>query len=496
MNGDFLDDVVRVSDEAGIVLGYQVMDSAFNVVAILNEPAQYFPSWSLNAGDLDGNGYNDLVYGAGNGVSFMYANEDGTDYSEVSGPQYVFSQRGNCADINNDGHLDAFMCHDVAPNVYYINDGEGNLEFIQGGLGDVQGGNYGSIWVDYDNDGDTDLFIAKCSGGSSPHKQNEMHRNNGDGTYTDVSVELDLFDPVQTWSAAWGDYDNDGDLDMFIGVSSFSDGGHKLMRNDGDGVFVDITEGSGFEDFNGTGIENVTHDFNNDGYLDILGLGNSLMINNGDMTFTYVESNVDNGPVGDVNDDGSLDVLNGGQLKMGIPNENNYLKFNIVGTVSNINGIGAMLHLYADGQVQTRQVRSGDGFRYMSSLNVHFGLGETTQVDSVVVTWPSGIIDVLTDLPTNTTIMVVEEQGDVTGVEDRKLENFTVYPNPATDFVNIDIPMQANSMNYQVFDTNGKLVMQGNAVVKTLDISSLENGSYIMQVEVNGLKGEQTFIKL
>ena len=101
---------------------------------------------------------------------------------------------------------------------------------------------------------------------------------------------------------------------------------HQLLRNDGEGVFVDVTEGSGFENYNGTGIENVTYDFDNDGYLDILGLGNSLMMNNGDMTFTLVESNVNNGPVGDVNNDGSLDVMNDGQLKLGVPNDNNYLK--------------------------------------------------------------------------------------------------------------------------------------------------------------------------
>ncbi len=496
MNGDFLDDIVRVSDNAGIFLGLQTEDGELEETAIFNEPATFFPSWSLNAGDIDGNGYNDLVYGAGSGVSIMYANGDGTDYIEVSGSEYVFSQRGNCADINNDGHLDVFMCHDVDQNVYYINDGDGNLTYNQGGLGEVPGGNYGSIWVDYDNDGDSDLFIAKCSGGSTPYKENEMYRNNGDGTYTDVSLELNLFDPIQTWSSAWGDFDNDGDMDMFIGASSFSDGGHKLMRNDGDGVFVDVTEGSGLDTQTGTSIENTTHDFDNDGYLDLLGLGNTLMKNNGDMTFTFVESNINNGPVGDINNDGFLDVMNGDNLKYNIPNDNNFMVLNLTGTNSNINGIGSMIHIYYnDGQLQTREIRSGDGFRYMSSLNAHFGLGEVTEVDSVVVTWPSGIVDVILDPVVNGTDMIVEGTGSVTATDDNELVDFTIYPNPTTDKIYFKTSLNYNEMSYSVFDINGKLVDRGNVPTNELDVSQLPSGSYVLSIEIDGQSTERTIIK-
>ena len=104
----------------------------FNPVSIATTYADNAPSWSLAAGDFDRNGYNDLLYGGGNGVTFMQANADGTSYTEISGSEYVFSQRSNFVDINNDGHLDAFVCHDIQPTVYYINDGSGVLEFFQG----------------------------------------------------------------------------------------------------------------------------------------------------------------------------------------------------------------------------------------------------------------------------------------------------------------------------------------------------------------------------
>ena len=167
MNGDYLDDIVTVSSTS-IQIHYQQAAGGFTNTTITTSAADYLPSWSLAIGDFDKNGFNDIVYGGGSGVTFMRANNDGTAYTEISGSEYVFSQRSNFVDINNDGHLDAFVCHDVQPNVYYINDGTGNLIFNQGGLGDhPEGGNYGSIWIDYDNDGDQDLFIAKCRGGGS-----------------------------------------------------------------------------------------------------------------------------------------------------------------------------------------------------------------------------------------------------------------------------------------------------------------------------------------
>src|SRR5690606_5924844 len=135
-------------------------------------------------------------------------------------------------------------------------------------------------------------------------------------------------------------------------------------------------------------IENVTHDFNNDGFLDVYGAGHKIMMNNGDLTFTPVPVGPNNGPVGDLNNDGFLDIVSGGYAWLNQPNGNNYLKVAAVGDSSNINGIGARVELYSNLGKQIRDFRSGDGFRYMSSLNVHFGLGQDTQVDSLIIKWP------------------------------------------------------------------------------------------------------------
>ena len=79
------------------------------------------PSWSMAAADYDKNGWTDLLYGNGSGVTFMRANSTGTGFSEISGSEYVFSQRSNFVDLNNDGNLDAFVCHDVSLMVMSIN---------------------------------------------------------------------------------------------------------------------------------------------------------------------------------------------------------------------------------------------------------------------------------------------------------------------------------------------------------------------------------------
>ncbi|MFP7658403.1 FG-GAP repeat domain-containing protein [Chryseobacterium proteolyticum] len=208
MNGDYLDDIVSVLSNTQIAISYQQPGGTFNPVTYNVPNTTVTPSWSIAAGDYDNNGFNDLIYGSGNGICFLKANADGTGYTSDRKPQTFLTQRTNFIDINKDGKLDAFVCDDNAPNRFYLNDGT-NMNHNQGGLGDFpSGGNYGSIWIDYDNDGDMDLYIAKCSGGGSGPGGNvdELHRNNGDGTFTNVAVAANMANPTQTWSSAWGGF--------------------------------------------------------------------------------------------------------------------------------------------------------------------------------------------------------------------------------------------------------------------------------------------------
>jgi len=225
MNGDGIDDIVGVSS-GNLKVHYQQPGGTFSISSFaVTGTGTTLPSWSIAAGDYNRDGYNDLLFGAGGGPSFWESNATGTAYiSKTTNTSYL-CQRTNFIDVNNDGNLDAFVCDDNNPSRYYLNDGAGNWTHYQSGVGSayhlgltVTGGNYASIWTDYDNDGDMDMFMSKCSGPPC-----ELHRNDGDH-FTDISAIAGINrQPVQSWSSAVADFDNDGDMDIMVG----SNGGVK-----------------------------------------------------------------------------------------------------------------------------------------------------------------------------------------------------------------------------------------------------------------------------
>jgi urease beta subunit len=359
-------------------------------------------------------------------------------------------------------------------------------------MGDTpDGGNYGSVWIDYDNDCDIDLFIAKCRGGDSPANINQMHRNNGDGTYTEVGAEIGLADNVQTWSSAWADYDNDGDMDVVVGASSFANGGHKVMINDGIGFFTDQTAGSGFDVNPNLSIEWAPGDFNNDGWVDVMG-GGQILINNGNLTFTPTQVAFSAGPIGDLNDDGFLDVVTGGTRFMNTPNGNHFINLNMLGTESNRNGIGARVTLYTPSGEQIRDVRSGEGFRYMSSLNVHFGIGMDEQINKITICWPSGITDEILNPQIDQTLLIVEGQNEVS-MDEANASFLQLLPNPAQHQIAVLGAQFIRSV--KAYDVSGRQValpaMQGAAY----SVEHLLPGMYFIQVETGNGVESLPFIK-
>lgn len=408
MNGDFLDDVVRVTEQR-LYIDYQQPDGSFTQ-QFFPKNFTNLPGWSICAGDIDGNGFNDLLFGGGDAVSFVMANADGTDYTEYPQFGFIFSQRSTFADIDNDGHLDAFVCHDVDQSHPYRNNGSGTLILDQTLIETIDApGNYAAIWCDYDNDGDTDLYVTKCQGGAAPgnpNRTNRLYQNNGDGTYSEVAEAAGLADNAQSWSTVFEDFDNDGDFDAFIVNHDFQ---NRFYRNNGDGTFTDIIGSTGINPNDLGAWENASGDFNNDGYIDIFSeLSKELYLNNGDLTFTAQDLPVNPGAIGDLNDDGFLDVYTNGSLWLNQGNDHNWLKVSTVGIESNRNGIGARVEIYGPWGVQIREVRAGQSFAPMSSLQIHFGIGTATEVDLLVVKWPSGIVTTIENPDINTTHIVSE----------------------------------------------------------------------------------------
>ncbi|MFT4679418.1 MAG: hypothetical protein ACI9HG_001527, partial [Flavobacteriales bacterium] len=407
MNGDHLDDVVRVVG-SGIYIDYQQIDGTFEQTFFplsIENP----PSWSICAADIDENGYTDLLFGNGSAVSFAYSNDDGTAFTEVAFPEYIFSQRSTFSDINNDGEIDAFVCHDVdQSHPYYNVDGQMVLDQAQFPTLDI-GGNYAAIWCDYDNDWDQDLYITKCRGGApegDPQRVNLLYRNDGDGTFTSVGPETGMDDGDQSWTTCFEDFDNDGDFDAFTVNHAWA---NRMMENNGDGTFTDIIGVTGINAGDLGAWNCDAGDFDNNGFVDIFSeMGTELYLNNGDGTYSEGQLSFNQGGIGDFNDDGFLDVINNNNLWLNDGNDNNWLKVGLEGIISNKNGIGARIEIYGDWGIQIREIRAGESFSPMSSLDEHFGLGTATEVESIVVKWPSGVVTLIDNPDINSTIIIPE----------------------------------------------------------------------------------------
>ncbi|MCC6282706.1 MAG: VCBS repeat-containing protein [Saprospiraceae bacterium] len=425
VNGDGLDDIVRLNQGKNLSISYQAAANQAFTQQVL-DPVSNESQWGMCAADVDNNGICDIMSGGSyDGIKFITANEDGSAFSTyVMGAPQTFVQGVNFADVNNDGWLDAFVCHDDGVARIFGNNGDGSFTFQSDWIDlttlpvSDNSGNYGSVWSDVNNDGLTDLYIAKCRQGvnspTDPRRINQLFLNNGDGTYTqDVTNASGLRIGAQSWTADFGDIDNDGDFDCFITNHDVSS---QLLENDGAGHFTDISAAAGIQNtIQGTAIQGVFRDFDNDGYVDILVAGSAhyLLKNHGDKTFSVVNNIFDNNDmesfaIGDLNNDGFQDIYGGyaniyttpsdipDALWMNNRNENNYFGLNLRGVQSNRNGVGAKIILYSALGIQVREVRSGESYGIMNSMLIHFGMGQLTQIDSVVVNWPSGTHDVLT----------------------------------------------------------------------------------------------------
>jgi hypothetical protein len=300
---------------------------------------------------------------------------------------------------------------------------------------------------------------------------------------------------MQTWSSAWGDYDNDGDMDVFVGAST---GSHKLMMNNGDNTFSDVTSGSGV-DFGSTGIENTKYDLDNDGNLDLISNG-AILFGNGDMTFdSPIFGEVNSGSFGDLNNDGYVDAFDNGTINWNDTNSNNWISITTRGIGpdlggSNRNGIGARLEIVSPSGVQIRDVRVGEGFRNSSTLNTHFGIGADTEITSLTINWPSGIVDVYNDVTINEVIVSVEGE-TILGANDNEVNDLIIYPNPTTERLNLSVASGFDNAVYMIYDVNGRKVLGGKLVGSSIDVSNLSTGNYILRFINDGNIKIQKFIK-
>jgi hypothetical protein len=260
-------------------------------------------------------------------------------------------------------------------------------------------------------------------------------------------------------------------------------------------AFTNITAGSGFDTDNSINRDYVSYDFDNDGRVDVLGSGNKIFFNQGNNTFSAVSyPAIGVGAIGDLNNDGFLDILNGGTIRYAVPNTNKWLKVTLNGIQSNRNGIGARVEIYGAFGKQIRDIRSGEGFEFMSSLNAHFGIGQSTAITQVIIRWPSGIVDTINNPTPNQTVNVVE--GSTLSNESFTNAEFSIFPVPAKNLLNIKSNSNLTFENAQLFDLTGKKVLDSKIENETINIESLTTGTYILLLnDNNGKPYSQKIIK-
>jgi len=300
-----------------------------------------------------------------------------------------------CGDYDNDGDTDVFIGNDVAENFLFQNDGTGKFEemgLMTGAAYDLHGDEQGSMGVgcgDYDNDGWLDFFVT-----SYQSQLATLYKNLGDGAFQDVTLMTGAGAgtlPNVTWGNSFVDFDNDGDRDIFIAcghlqdnVELFDDTSTYLVRNillmnTGDGKFADVSDESG------------------DGLL--------------------VKLSSRGAGFDDLDNDGDMDVviLNSREkptvLRNDTSNANHWIQVRLRGVKTNRDAVGAHVKVVSGDLSLIDEVHSGRGYQSHYGMRLHFGLGKRDRVDRIEVHWIGGGVDILEDLAVDRLLTITEGKG-------------------------------------------------------------------------------------
>lgn len=439
--------------------------------------------------DFDGDGWPDLTMGYYEDIR-CYRNVEGVCelfeidldlQSDVKLPTWV--------DFDNDGDRDLFITQRQGPDRLFENDGDFNFTDItvEAGFSNFPAPSFGSSWADYDRDGDLDVYICHFVSVVQPDDDfyelyfNNLYRNNGDGTFTEVTDEAGVSDGISlSFQSAWFDYNRDGWPDLYV-INDLEDP-NRLYHNNGDGSFTEVGEESNSATAITDAMSATVGDFNNDGWEDIFitavaiqncvlllnqqdgtftdiateagvdldklcwganwldadldgdldlyvcenfyespGLPNVLMRNNGDSTFTDISTVLqldfqDSYSVSsaDWNLDGTPDLLVSNlapqvnNLWKGQTQSGTWIALDPVGSVSNIEGVGVEIEVWANGIYQYRMNRMGENYLSQDGDAEMFGLANAASIDSLRLTWPSGIVDFWEEVAVNQHWQVVE----------------------------------------------------------------------------------------
>ena len=450
-NLDNIDDLT-FGHHAGQIRFYQgdgvwFEEIQLNIVNDLNETKSVL--WA----DIDNDGDQDFLITNRNASNKLFLNDGSMQFTDVTSSCGIStsiiskSYGASFGDYDNDGYIDLYICNFhsaifAIENELYHNNGDGTFTDVTAitGVGNGFQQSFQSTWIDIDKDGFLDLHVIN----DRPNQQNSFYHNNGDGTFTDVASDWGVNISIWAMSSTFGDYDRDGDLDLYV-TNSLE--GNVLFSNN-------MNEGGGFIDV--TDIEAVQVnqicwgacfiDHENDNWLDLYvasGMNaftdypavfdqygvqpNAFYSSSGDSSMLYISTETPQAEQyafaiakGDFNNDGFPDLVSHqigeyASVISSTPNENHFLKVMPQGTSVNRDAIGAEVMVYhSEGlntgvnEVNVDVVFCGDKYLSQNSRHLHFGLGTSAQIDSVVVQWPGAGVESFHGILIDTSIVLIE----------------------------------------------------------------------------------------
>ncbi len=475
--------------------------------------------------DYDNDGDKDLYIASDANGSHLYNNDGALNFTDVTAAAglpvgNIYNWGVSWGDINNDGLLDVFISNRddnlQQPNLLYQNNGDGTFTDIstQAGIHNTGHLSFCSAFFDYNNDGWQDIYVAN----DKIFNENFLYHNNGDGTFTNVAATANVNIAIDAMSTTIGDFNNDGWFDIYVSNTPIN--GNVFLKNNGDGTFSDVTNSTNTE-FNGFSWGAVFLDADNDMNLDLYvsssmdgsvpSLASAAFYhNNGNETFTIPEEGFQNdtrishsNAIGDIDNDGYPEIIvnntnnanmflwkNQGDLS------NNWLKVRLSGVQSNKDGIGSVIEISVDGNKQYRYTLCGEGYISQNSSAEFFGVGSYNVIDYVKITWLSGMVDYIENVNANQELLVVEGSNQLSVAEKHFSTSLSVYPNPTQDKLQIK-NIENENVNVNIYNVLGSKMIHtiANKNESVIDVSSLASGIYFVRLTVEGSTQEFKIIK-
>jgi hypothetical protein len=478
-NNDGLADLYIVSKDIFINQGNATYEEISSDWGISDSNAK----WAA-LGDFDNDGDRD-VFTERNDTPVLYQRysnfyNDSTEAAGLAMDNQI--EWATFVDLNSDQWLDIYADVQNGPSLVYLNNKNGTFTESTKALGFDIGESAGkALFADFNGDHRTDVYIPLYM----------MYLQDPNGTfYTNHNAQINPLSGDS--SACAGDYDNDGDLDLYICSSE----ANRFYRNLGTGEFEDVTQQTDTGD-TGSAIGAAFFDYNNDGLLDLYVLNSNspsvLYIQQKGGTF---EAHRDSEELGitrpgsasfaDFDGDGDVDIYisdksgKPGRMYRNNSTEiygNHWLQVHLLGTVGNSDALGARVYVTTSNGTQMREVQVQSGWCNYS-LPVEFGLGSHEVADSVDIWWPSGRWQFLRGVSADQVLTIKESDEDIVPTvwgDMRRTALLQNYPNPFNP--ETWIPYQLSSASHvviRIYSTNGE-------IVRVLDLGQREAGSYLVK---------------